>query len=123
MGIKQISLGRLELVCIGLTDIRNNKLLVSNIIAIDNMLDYYHGKMKNYFEEKKKVFQKYETVKGTLSVDPVTPEFIKELTELQQVEVEIEPQIKQKFTKEDQESLVMLADSYQNTKEFINWIE
>ncbi len=118
---QRISLGQLELVCIGLSDIRNNKLLVSNIIAIDNMLDYFNGKMKNYFEEKKRVFQKYETVKGSLVVDPITPEFIKELTELQQVEVEIDPQIKPVFAEEDRGRLMMLADSYQNTKNFIDW--
>ena len=85
------------------------------------MLDYFNGKMKSYFEEKTKVFQKHETVEGSLVVDAVTQEFIKELTELQQVEVEIEEQIKPKFTKEDRDELKILGNSYQNTKDFVDW--
>ena len=117
----KITLGQLESACIGLQDIRKNRILVNNVIAIDNMLNYFNIKMKSYFEEKKKIFQKHETVKGTLKVDPVTQAFIKELTELQQVEVEIEEQIKPKFTKEDRDELKILGDSYQNTKDFVDW--
>jgi len=117
----KITLQDLESACIGLQDIKTNRITINNIIAINNMLDYFNGKMKNYFDEKKKIFARHETVKGTLIVNPVTPEFIKEFTELQQVEVEIEEQIKPIFTKDVHNKLEIMPSSFQNTKNFVDW--
>jgi len=117
----KITLQDLELACIGLQDIKTNKLNINNIIAITNMLDYFDSKMKNYFQEKKKIFEKHETIKGSLRVDPVTPEFAKELMDLQQVEIEIEEQIKPVFTEADRNKLEILSESFQNTKDFVDW--